>query len=200
MTEEENLRLFAAIQLPGEWLAVLSNIRASLERVAAGELKWVRPELMHLTLVFLGNQPAERLHEIESALGTSATEGKPFRLSLGNLGTFGPPHGITVLWAGLGEVPPPLAQLHRSISAQLATQRVDFDRKPLVPHITIARGKRPIDREISLRVAGALKGLLLPGSMTTSVEDFVLVRSRLSPKGPSYEVLQHFRLGDAHDA
>lgn len=200
MSEEENLRLFAAIQLPEEWLAVLSNIRASLERAAAGELKWVRPELMHLTLVFLGNQPSERLHEIESALGTSATEGKPFRLSLGNLGTFGPPHGITVLWAGLEEVPPPLAQLHRSITAQLAAQQVDFDRKPLVPHITVARGKRPIDREISLRVAGALKGLRLPGSMTTSVEDFVLMRSRLSPKGPSYEVRQRFRLGDAHDA
>ncbi len=198
LSEEEKLRLFAAVRLPEEWLAVLSNVRANLERVAADELKWVRPELMHLTLVFLGYQPSERLHEIESALGTSATEGEPFRLSLGNLGTFGPPHGITVLWAGLDEVPAPLEQLHRSITAGLAEGRIEFDHKPLVPHITLARGRRPINREISVRVAGALKGLRLPGNLTTAVEEFVLMRSRLSPKGPSYEMLRRFQLGDSH--
>lgn len=199
MLAEDKVRLFAALQLPDGWLAALSRIRASLETVAANELRWVRPELMHVTLLFLGYQPAERLPEIEAALGTAATEGRPFRLSLDSLGTFGPPQGITVLWAGLTEVPPPLAQLHQVLALHLTEQKVVFDRTPLVPHITLARGKRPIDREVSLRVASALKQLDMPRGLATSVDAFVLMRSRLSPRGPTYEVLRSFRLGGAGD-
>ncbi len=199
MSEEEKLRLFAAVQLPEEWLVALSEIRASLEKVAASELKWVRPELMHLTLVFLGYQPSERLGEIESAIRAAAAESRPFRLSLGHLGAFGPPHGITVVWAGLEEVPPALNQLHEALTMQLSTRRIDFDHKPLVPHITIARGKRPIDRDVSFRVSAALKRIDVPRPLTVRMESFVLMRSRLSPHGPSYEVVRDFRLGGIAD-
>ena len=197
--EEERLRLFAAIQLPEEWLRALVGIQTRVERTAAGELRWVRPELMHVTLVFLGYQPAELLPEIESAMETAATEGRQFRLTLGRLGAFGPPHGITVVWAGLTEMPQAMERLHQSLSAHLSARKVAFDRKPLVPHITLARGKRPMDRGASLRISAALKELELPKGLTTPVEDFVLMRSRLSPKGPSYEVVRDSRLGGVAD-
>jgi RNA 2',3'-cyclic 3'-phosphodiesterase len=194
---EEGLRLFAAVQLPEEWLRALAAVRRNLEVIAGGELRWVRPELMHVTLVFLGNQPSALLSEIESAMESAAAQCRPFGLSLGRLGVFGPPHGITVLWAGLAEIPPAMRGLHAALTSRLSDLRIASDGKPLVPHITLARGKRPIDRTVSLRISSAVQSLDLPRSLSTPVGAFVLMKSRLSPKGPSYELVRSFHLGSA---
>ncbi len=196
--ETRQVRLFTTIELPEEWLTVLGRAQSQLERVGGGEFKWVRTDLMHLTLVFLGYQDSESLSTISTALDSAASHTSAFDLRLGHLGGFGPPHGLTVIWAGLEAVPPQLSALHQSIAEELASRRVPFDRKPLVPHITLARGRRPINREASLRVSGATKQIDLP-RLTAPIGSFVLMRSHLSPKGPTYEVVQSFELGDVKD-
>ncbi len=195
MVEDTRLRLFAAIELPESWRQALVRIRADLERVAWGELRWVRPDLMHLTLVFLGYQPAETLPSIREAMGTAGSEANPFQLSLDRVGCFGQPGRVQVLWVGLAETPPELQKLHQSLAAQLSAREISFDRKPLVPHITLARVRRPMDRALSLRLYSAIQKTRALAGLSAEVQEFVLMQSHLSSAGPEYEVVARFRLG-----
>jgi 2'-5' RNA ligase len=125
----------------------------------------------------------------------TAGGGAPFELSMDRLGSFGPPHAMTVLWAGLTDPSSGLVGLHRRVSDQLTDRHIAFDPKPLAPHITLARAKRPVDRTVSLRLATAIQQIRIPAGLSMTVERFVLMRSHLSPKGPAYEVLNHFLIG-----
>lgn len=191
---EDRLRLFTAVELPGEWLRGLQVASTRLREAGGDQFKWVRPELMHVTIVFLGSQDRAILPALTASLQNAATASRPFDLSLSRLGTFGPPHALTVIWAGLDGPSPQLLQLHENIGEELEGIRMTFDRKPLVPHITLARGRRPIEREASVRMASAIQRVHLP-KLTARVEEFVLMASTLSPHGPSYEVIHRFPLG-----
>ncbi len=195
MADEAKLRLFTALQLPDSWRGALSKVRAELEKVASGELKLVRPESMHLTLVFLGYQRADSLSAVIAALESAASTVRPFSLSLGQPGYFGPPHGLRVVWMGLKDSPPQLSALHAAIASRLHAGGIPFDQKPLVPHITLARGRSPMDRAASLRVHATLQRLRLSPEPAMVADRFVLMQSRLSPAGPEYQVVQSFPLG-----
>lgn len=187
------LRLFAAVEIPPDWRAALSRAASSLREATGNEYRWVRPELMHVTLAFLGYQEPSSLETIEGALQVAARDNRPFDLRVGKLGTFGPPHAISVVWVGISEGNAPLSALHQSVAAALTSAGIAFDRKPLVPHITLARGRRPVNRDASLRLASAIGRAHLPG-LSASVPDIVLFRSRLGPSGPSYEAVRRFPL------
>src|SRR5947207_2849572 len=85
----QQLRLFVAVLLPEAWTDYLAARGCELERLAPGYTRWVTPELMHLTVVFLGAQPADRLADVEAALATAARAARPFSLALGHIGQFG---------------------------------------------------------------------------------------------------------------
>jgi len=61
------LRLFLAINLPEETKREIAAATTAL-RESAPELTWVRDSQLHLTIKFLGEQPAERLNEIQAAI------------------------------------------------------------------------------------------------------------------------------------
>src|SRR5262249_1028767 len=61
------VRLFLAINLPAATKREIADVTAPL-RDTAPELTWVREPLLHLTLKFLGEQPEERLDEIQGTV------------------------------------------------------------------------------------------------------------------------------------
>lgn len=199
MTELPKLRLFTALELPLPWQEELGRASAQLDRVGAGEVKAVRPELMHLTLVFLGYQEAGSMSRIESALNVAAGRSSPFRLTLGELGCFGQPHRLQVVWVGLANPPALLQQLHQAITAELEGCHLEFDRKPLVPHITLARMQRSADRAVSQRVYATAQDLSVPTGASTEATEFVLMESILSRSGPQYQVVGRFPLSGTKD-
>ncbi len=199
MSEAPNLRLFTALELPEPWREELGRASAQLARVGAGQLKAVKPELMHLTLVFLGYQDAGFLSRIETALSRAAAQLPPFRLTLGKVGCFGQPHRLQVVWVGLEHPPAQLEMLHQGITSQLDAEEVAFDRKPLVPHITLARMRRPADRTVSQRVYDTMQTLRISTGASFHATEFVLMESILSRSGPEYQVVGRFPLtGHAH--
>lgn len=194
MTEESKLRLFTAVELPQRWKEALGRAGAELGRVGGSEIKPVASNLMHLTLVFLGYQPAASLSAIEAALAAAAADVAPFRLTLGQVGYFGQPHRLQVVWVGLANPPGELERLHQAIGTRLAALRVHFDTKPLAPHITLARMRRPSDRAASLRMHAALQALRVPSGLSMEVSEYVLMESLLSHSGPEYQVVGRFPL------
>ncbi|MFS8497750.1 MAG: 2'-5' RNA ligase family protein, partial [Micromonosporaceae bacterium] len=109
--------------------------------------------------------------------GWRAGGGRPPALRLAGGGRFGR-RRFTVMWVGLqGEVDQ-LRSLGDAVRAHLRRSRVDYDRKPLRPHLTFARpGDRLPEADLTADLA-TLAGYEGPG---WTVDQVYLVRSHLGP-------------------
>lgn len=128
---------------------------------------------LHLTLLFLGNQPADKLPGILS--GADDVRGERFELTLNRFGWFPRPQ---VAW--LGGVPPAAGQaLAAGLEAAMAGREVTADRRPWRPHVTLFRKvtRRPDFPE--------------PTPLLWPVREFALVESL---PGRPYEILQTWPL------
>ncbi|MBX5492963.1 MAG: RNA 2',3'-cyclic phosphodiesterase [Chloroflexi bacterium] len=190
----ERLRLFVAIELPETWRSYLAERAAQLERLAPGYARWVAPERLHLTVVFLGEQPWAQRAAIERALQTGTTGQPPFPLALGRLGHFGGTQP-RVLWMGARAPGGALEALHAAVGEALAAEGVVFDRKPLVAHLTLGRARQGADPASGRLLAQRLPSLSLPAAPPPFTVDAVtLMRSELRPAGPRYTPLARFPL------
>jgi 2'-5' RNA ligase len=189
------LRLFVAIALPDAWRRYLAGREEALERLAPGYTRWVAPDLLHLTLVFLGELPASTLPAAQNAIRNASTGQAAFPLSLGRLGHFG---GAVprVLWIEARAPGPALDALHRALCAALAARAVPFDAKPLVPHLTLGRARRDATPAVGRALAARLPSLAAPPPPAPfAVEAIHLMQSELASRGPRYTSLGEYRLG-----
>lgn len=113
--------------------------REHIARIAAAQhAHWpaarrMRTENLHLTLAFIGAQPVDVVQRLQPRIDTMACPA--FDWTLDRLGVF---RSARVLWIG-GPECRPLQDLADAVRAALDAQRVAYDRKPFVPHITLLR-------------------------------------------------------------
>ena len=133
-------------------------------------------EGLHLTLLFLGEVPEER----EPALLEAASQvvPAPFSVSLDVVDSFA---RAKVLWVGCRETPAALGTLARQIRERVAAAGFEFDRKPLVPHVTVMRDL----------VRPPLPVAIAP--LRWDVRGFALVHSA---PGSRYHVVSHWPVQD----
>lgn len=94
-----------------------------------------RPDDLHLTLAFIGELADDVAFDLSHAIAKLTF--KPFALQLDTLGFF---REAGVVWIGANETPQPLADLADRARALLDQMSVAYDRRPLVPHLTLLRG------------------------------------------------------------
>jgi 2'-5' RNA ligase len=191
------IRTFIAIELPAPIRAALASIGDQLSG-HAGVLKLVAPDLLHLTVRFLGGVPPERIAAVEQAAQEAAAGFPPFRLQLGPVGSFGG-SAPRVVWVGLRRDAGTEA-LHRlfgRLEDALYAHGFERERRPLSAHLTLARVReeapRPLVRALGETVARLAAGP--PPSGSFEVEALTVMRSDLSPQGPRYTPLAHAPLG-----
>ncbi len=178
------MRTFVAVELSD---AIRRRLGEAQERLRSARcaVKWVKPELMHITLKFLGEIEEGVIAGIEGAMASAAEGIAPFDLTVAGLGAFPERGAPRVLWAGVRDNGS-LAILNRRLEDGL--ERLGFAResRPFSPHLTIGRVKDP-------HGAGALRGPLGREAATQfgscRVESLVLMLSTLSPAGPTYTPL-----------
>ncbi|MCU0833613.1 MAG: RNA 2',3'-cyclic phosphodiesterase [Chromatiaceae bacterium] len=139
------------------------------------------PEDLHLTLAFLGEIDAERRRCAEEA--ADRVQAEPFRLRLDRVGHWARPR---ILWCGASDCPTSLLGLLAGLNQGLLGCGFTPERRPFVPHLTLAR-KAP-----------RLEAFELDPPLDWLVAEFVLVGSRLGER-PSYQVLRGWPLA-LHDA
>jgi 2'-5' RNA ligase len=131
-------RLFIGIEIEGEARqateALLTRLR---DEVVHQAVRWVRPEKAHVTVLFLGHVPDERLPAIEAACATASPNAEAFELTLSALGGFPDLRRPRVVWLGL-EDSPALDALHAMFRDALA-DLTPLEDRPFQPHITLAR-------------------------------------------------------------
>lgn len=144
-------RVFLALMLGRELGAnVLHPVREALGEAPGRHLRLYRPEDLHLTLVFLGPVPRSRLEALSAALPARLPRLAALELGLGRAGAFPNRREPRVLWLALEARRPgaleDLGRLRESLALLCREQNFDFDPRPFVPHLTVARargGARP---------------------------------------------------------
>lgn len=179
------MRLFIALELTDAVKAraarIADQLRQTLGRRARA--RWIAAENLHVTLWFIGEVADDRWPALMSAVNAPFAV-PPFDLELRGAGAF-PPHGAPrVFWIGVAAGQASLQALHDELALRL--QPLGFEPEPrgYSAHLTIARVKECRSREVRtlLREIGADAGRCRIAAVT-------VFRSRLSPKGASYEPL-----------
>ena len=180
------VRLFVALDLPAEFVEPLSR----LSRKAFGEhpdLRLLRPESLHVTLVFLGYQYERDLERIIRAAFAEPLD--PVTLTAQEVRPL--PRGRPRLFAlDLAEGGDTLARWQAGLSERLHAARLyEPEKRPFWPHVTLARAKR----------GKAPRGVEVPALPATlrrpfEAREVILYRSTLRPQGALYEPLA--RAGD----
>lgn len=182
-----SLRLFVAIELSDAWRAWVRRVADELRPALGDAYRWVRPDLLHLTVCFLGPQTPDRLPAITRAVDAAARAERPFPLAPGHPGGFGG-RRPRVIWVGAEDRSGALQRLRDHLDTALDREAIPFDRKPLVPHITIARPKPGAARLPSLPTASQHEPAPL------QIRHITLVNSHLSATGPRYEIVRRASL------
>ena len=192
--EDESPRLFVAIDLPEEVRESLGRLQSDLRRLDLSGLRWTRPEGVHLTLKFLGETPTSSIPAIEGALARAVQGTPPFRLALGEPGTFGNRRGPRVLWVDVEGDVQPLQRLQAAVERELEAAGFAPEEREFSPHLTLARVPQPPRPGLAERVSRALAAVAAPHG-EIEVTEVVLMRSQLQPGGAVYSRVAVFPLG-----
>ncbi len=190
-------RLFLAINLPAEVKKHLAHIQEELARLGA-DVRWVRPEGIHLTLKFLGEVPDSKIDQITSVAEEAIRESglKALHLGLKGLGAFPPTGSPRVVWVGLTGDLRELALLQKKLEEKLALLGFKEEKRPFVPHITLgrvksSRGRKALTEEIFRR----REEEIVPAKKLL-VSEIILYKSTLHPRGAIYTPLRRIPFGN----
>lgn len=187
----EYWRLFVAVPVPAAVKAVIADVQAELKPLD-WPFRWVDPELAHITLKFLGDSNPRNLRDLAGKLAWAAGRTEPVNLTTGGLGAFPSARRPRVAWLGLEGDTLPLERLADDVDEVAAELGYARERKRFQAHITIGRLRNrqepPADFEATIAA-------LEQPSRAMPVDRIQLVRSVLGPAGPSYAVIDEWRLG-----
>jgi len=168
------VRLFFALWPPRETAQALGEWAAQVSEQSGGKRTIV--ENIHLTLAFLGE--AEPQAAITAARGV---KGQRHELPIDAARYV---KKNEMVWVAPATMPPRLAALAAGLHRALRGAGFRLEERPFAAHVTLIRRAR------------------MPNSIPPlppvqwPIEEFLLVRSRTSPKGSTYEPVERFALGD----
>jgi 2'-5' RNA ligase len=185
-----DLRCFIAIELPE---ALRRRIGEATERLRStdADVRWVRPEGLHLTLKFLGSTPEELVPEITRELQEAMSGHRRMRLRLSGAGVFPSERRPRVVWIGLVDSDR-LIGLQKDVETAMEALGFEPEDRPFTPHLTLGRLRSPRGSAALLKELGLLKEEAFD---EIEVQDIVLMRSELKPTGAVYHRLQSIPLG-----
>ena len=194
------MRLFLALDIDD---AIRERLIRFVEGVRnfAPDARWVKPESLHVTLKFIGEQPDAWVETVKHALAdvSGSTEDIQFR----GYGFFPTPKSARVFWIGM-ETGPQLAALAAAIDDKMTSLGIAKQERAFSPHLTLARSAggsgsprwRKGDRSNRAfpHLQDKMAALPVPEFGTMTPHEFFLYQSQLSPKGSKYTKLARFAL------
>ena len=181
--EAKPLRLFVAVDVPDRVKGELATAVAAYRDRIPGA-RWTRSEGWHVTLKFLGATWPRLVDTVRESVQVAAGRAQSFESRLTELGVFPSPGRARVVWAGLDDPQGRFSALVKTLDDLLEEHFVP-EKRAFSPHLTLARLNPP--RNIR-EFAPDLMGTAVP-SESFPVDRLVLYRSRLSPRGATYEPL-----------
>ncbi|MER5747989.1 RNA 2',3'-cyclic phosphodiesterase [Streptomyces sp. NPDC002225] len=192
-TPPTTIRVFIALAPPDhakeELAQALRHAHATHPR-----MRWNRIEDWHITLAFLGELPTTTVPPLRPPLAALAADHPPLRLALHGSGTF----DDRVLWSGITGDLDRLHHLAADVRTTVRNHGIDFEDRPLRPHLTLARARRGDPSSVG-EIAGSLAGFT---GRPWHTERLHLVGSNAGrSRGPiHYRDIEAWPLGDEQPA
>ncbi len=171
-----HLRAFLAIPLPPEITHKAGRIQQTLTSTLP-DIRWVKPDSMHLTLKFFAAVSEETLEKIGQIMLSVGRLFPPFPISISGLGTFPAPSRARVFWLGV-QGGPALDRLHGIFDENLDQIGIPREDRPFTPHLTLGRRRQGIciPPTVQQQFQAIECGQLLANRV-------ILYQSRLEPAG-----------------
>jgi RNA 2',3'-cyclic 3'-phosphodiesterase len=190
MNPDNLIRTFIAIPLSDEIHQRLAECQTSLKKHHA-EVSWVKPENIHLTLLFLGEIHPNLVEKVGQCLEDIIPTQPQFTCEIAGTGVFPNPKRARVLWIGVTQGKEPVIQLQSVIEKSLDKLNIPKEDRAFHPHLTLGRVRSPKNLDI------VVDDLLQQSKMscgTLSVTQVTLFSSKLSPTGAIYAPLKQIAL------
>jgi 2'-5' RNA ligase len=176
------IRVFVALELAEDVRRRIGELVSRL-RPRMPEVRWVRPDGLHLTLRFLGDATAEQVEGVGAALEGAAAACPVSEAAIRGLGVFPDRGQPRILWLGL-EVAPSVMALQ--LACERAAVEAGFapERRAFKPHLTLGRWRERARRpDLPAEDLGS-----------ASLDTVTLFRSELRPGGALYTPLRRLTL------
>jgi len=187
------MRCFIAIDIDEQIRKGLSDLQNELRRKAdsrKGDVKWVNPDITHLTLKFLGEIEDKRVVDVCNITAEVAGKHGRLELDVGSVGHFGG-RSARVLWVGAGEGCDNLLQLHDDIEERLERAGWPREARKFAAHLTLCRIK---NSKAGIKLAQATRGYADFELGTLLADSVIVYQSELTPQGPIYTALGKYDL------
>jgi 2'-5' RNA ligase len=187
----QRIRTFIAID-PGKSIRErLVSLQQSLQR-AGVKAKWVEPDNLHITLLFLGEVEYNAVPDVCRVVGEATVDHAAFPMTVAATGCFPNARRPRILWAGVTVGTQEVVAVHDALEVpllELGCYR--REERKYTPHLTLGRIQG--DGQAGNLSAALGKFIDWKGGETT-VDEVLVMGSELTPQGPIYTVLGRGKL------
>ncbi len=182
-------RLFTALIPPAEVVEALAEFLEP-RRAADPQVRWASPQSWHVTTCFMAAAASDRLDRLAENLAGAAARSTPLTVRLGGAGAFPNPYAARLLHLAASATPAgELERLAAGCRRAASGAGVEPDGARFVPHLTLARLRRPVEATRWLRILDAAPPLVFTAT------GLALVESHLNDPQNRYEIVEWFALG-----
>ncbi len=154
----------------------------------AQDVKWVEPDNLHVTLIFLGEVDNREVPQVCSLTeeAVALAELSAFSMKVKGVGCFPNVRRPRIIWAGVEQGAEELIRVHDALEATLETLGYRREERRFTPHITLGRTRSdgPLTQLGQWLTESAAAEA---GEMT--VQEIHVMGSELTRSGPQYTVL-----------
>jgi 2'-5' RNA ligase len=198
------MRVFAALPLPEQAVEKLGKLAEEL-KTRYPELKVVKPQGMHITMVFFGELNQEQVLGVMRAMDSPELKMASIQAVMGGVGQFPPKGQPRVIYCPIQKGGPEIGYLYRVYYRLVSgVQGLSLeDERDFTPHVTLARNRvartrvarTRVDRRRENRISLSEVEELFQFEYSLILDRLVLYQSILRPQGAEYKVMKTVVLG-----
>ena len=183
------IRTFIACDIPNTIRKKIASFQSTLREYRA-DIKWVRPESIHITLKFLGDVEESKIQAVVQAVGQAAKSKVPFTTSIEGTGTFPNDRSPRILWIGIQEGADRLADLASRMEEAFFLLGFPKEKRSYSAHLTLGRVRSLHRIQDTIRALHSTP--FEAGSFR--VDEIVVMKSDLQSTGAVYTPLHRIKL------
>ena len=183
-------RVFIAINIPEIIKNKIGNLISLSKKANSNPLiKYVKPEILHLTLHFLGELEPSQIETVKNVMLRLAGNYSAANLTTGNINAFPNLKNPQVVFLETNEKNGRIIiGLQKNLGEELEKFKIDVDHRNWKPHITLARIKGQCQFKF--------ESLFFPET-EIPIKSIELMESNLKPSGSEYKIIESYSLKNA---
>lgn len=186
------MRFFIALEIPRQNIPEFQAIQASLHTLIP-QAKLTTLEKIHLTLAFLGEQPAELKDQLVEIIQDSAENIQNFEVTPAYIDGFPTVHHPQVLWVGVKGDIDKIFLIREGIKDRLENIGLPVDERRFIPHISIAKLN---NFQIDMSLEGKLEKITMKPFRPIEITSVKLFESEPTGTLHKHNTLAEIRLQD----